>query len=50
MMFAIKGKAGFQDIFIGVPTKELMAMFDRFEPVNEAGLPKVVDSLRCSLT
>ncbi|HEY3029183.1 MAG TPA: hypothetical protein VGJ68_03260, partial [Bradyrhizobium sp.] len=33
MMFAIEEKVGLQDIYVGVPTKELMAVFDGFEPV-----------------
>jgi hypothetical protein len=45
IMFAIKEKAGFQNIYVGVPTKELMVVFDGFEPESEAGLPKVVDTL-----
>jgi hypothetical protein len=45
MMFAIQEKVGLQDIYVGVPTNELMAVFDGFEPVSEAALPKVVDSL-----
>ena len=44
-MFAIKERVGLQDIYVGVPTKELMTLFDGFEPINEAELPKVVDSL-----
>lgn len=45
MMFSIEKKAGLADIYVGVPTKEFMALFDRFEPVSEDAVPKVVDSL-----
>jgi hypothetical protein len=45
IMFAIEHKVGDQDIYEGVPSKEFMALFDGFEPVSEATLPKVVDSL-----
>lgn len=38
------GKAA-QDCYIGIPDKMLMALFDGFEPMAEADLPKVVDSL-----
>jgi hypothetical protein len=45
MMFAIEEKVGLQDIYVGVPTRGLMAVFDGFEPVSEAALPRVVTSL-----
>jgi hypothetical protein len=45
MMFSIKLNAGKSDVYIGVPKKELLASFGGFEPVNEAGVPKIVDSL-----
>jgi hypothetical protein len=45
MMFAVERSVGDQDIYVGVPTKELMAAFDSFEPVSEAALPKTVDGL-----
>lgn len=45
MMFSVEKKAGLADIYVGVPTKEFMALFDRFEPVSEDAVPKVVDSL-----
>jgi len=45
VMFAIEHKVGEQDIYVGVPSKELMALFDGFEPVSGAALPKLVDGL-----
>ena len=45
MMVSTKVKAGVSDIFLGVPSKELMVLFDGFEPVAEGEVPKVVDSL-----
>ena len=45
MMFAIEEQVGLQNIYIGVPTNELLAVFDGFEPVSEAALPRVVDTL-----
>jgi hypothetical protein len=45
MMVSTKVKAGLSDYYVGVPSKELMALFDGFEPVGEGELPKVVDSL-----
>src|ERR1051325_7799370 len=45
MMFAVEEKIGLQDIYVGVPTKEMMSVFEGFETVSEATLPKVVDSL-----
>jgi hypothetical protein len=45
MIVSTKVKAGLSDYYVGVPSKELMALFDGFEPVGEGELPKVVDSL-----
>lgn len=45
MMFSVEASVGVGDVYVGVPTKELMAMFDGFEPVNEATLPRAVVSL-----
>jgi hypothetical protein len=30
MMFSVEKKAGLADIYVGVPTEEFMALFDRF--------------------
>jgi hypothetical protein len=38
-------EAGVSDYYVGVPNKVLMAAFDGFEPVEEAQVPKVIDSL-----
>lgn len=45
MTFSVEASVGVGDVYVGVPTKELMAMFNGLEPVNEATLPKVIDSL-----
>ncbi len=45
MMFSIEQKVGLSDVYVGVPIKEYMALFDGFEPVSEDALPKVVDTL-----
>jgi hypothetical protein len=31
--------------YVGVPNETFMAMFDGFERVSEAGLPKIIDTL-----
>jgi len=43
MMFMMEVRAGLADVYVGVPTKELLAVFDGFEPV--ADVPKVIDTL-----
>lgn len=45
MMFATEVKAGVNDIYVGLPSRELMALFDGFEPVAQSDLPTVVDTL-----
>ncbi|MEZ0085187.1 hypothetical protein ABIF72_007685 [Bradyrhizobium japonicum] len=45
MMFMIEVKVGLADVYVSVPTKELMAVFDGFEPVAETDVPKVIDTL-----
>jgi hypothetical protein len=45
MMFSIEQKVGLSDVYVGVPIKESMLLFDGFEPVSEDELPKVVDTL-----
>jgi hypothetical protein len=45
MMFSIEQKVGLSDVYVGVPAQSFLAVFDRFEPVAEADLPKVVDTL-----
>jgi len=45
MMVSTKVKANLSEYYVGVPAKELMVLFDGFEPVAEGDLPKVVDSL-----
>jgi hypothetical protein len=45
MMVSTKVNAGVNDIYVGVPSNELLVLFDGFEPVAEGALPKVVDSL-----
>jgi hypothetical protein len=45
MMYMVEVKVGLADVYVGVPTKELMAVFDGFEPVAEADVPKVIDTL-----
>jgi hypothetical protein len=45
MMFSVEASGGEGDVYVGVPTKEFIALFDGFEPVREAALPKVVDAL-----
>ena len=34
-----------QDVYVGVPTTQLLAAFDGFEPVSEADLPKEIDQI-----
>ena len=38
-------KVGVSEYYVGVPNKVFLAAFDDFEPVDEAQVPKVVDSL-----
>jgi hypothetical protein len=45
MMFSVKQSSGVGDVYVGVPVKEFMVLFDGFAPVNEEALPKMVDSL-----
>ena len=45
MMFSVEKDAGLADIYIDLPTKEFMALFDHFEPLSEDAVPKVVDTL-----
>jgi hypothetical protein len=45
MMFSIEKTAGVGDVYVGVPVKEFLAIFDGFEPVSEEMSPKVVDTL-----
>jgi hypothetical protein len=45
MMFSVEQSVGVGDVYVGVPAKEFMALFDGFEPVEESALPKIVDTL-----
>lgn len=45
MMFSVEQKVGLSVVYVGVPVRELLAVFDQFEPVEETDLPKVVDTL-----
>jgi hypothetical protein len=36
---------GVSDFYVGVPNKVFMAVFDGFQPVGEAEVPKVIDTL-----
>jgi hypothetical protein len=46
MMMARKSDTvGEQDIYIAVPSKELLSSFDGFEIISESELPKEVDTL-----
>jgi hypothetical protein len=46
MMVSVKTpKFGTDDYFVGVPDKALLSLFEGFDPVEEAELPKVIDTL-----
>jgi len=46
MMVSVKtSKTGTDDYFVSVPDKALLTLFDGFEPVEDAKLPKVIDTL-----
>lgn len=45
MMFSTKVTTATSEYYVGVPTRELLAGFDGFAPVDEGHLPKVVDCL-----
>jgi hypothetical protein len=45
MMFMAEVRVGFADVYVGVPAQAFMAAFDGFEPVAEADVPKVIDTL-----
>jgi hypothetical protein len=46
MMVSVKtSKFGTEDYYVGVPNKALLALFDGFDPVEEAELPKPIDTL-----
>jgi hypothetical protein len=45
MMFSVEQSPGVGDIYVGVPANEFIVLFDGFEPVKEAALPRIVDSL-----
>lgn len=38
-------KPGVSEFYIGVPRKELLQVFDGFTPVEEASLPREIDTL-----
>ena len=46
MMVSTKtSKFGTDDYYVGVPNKTFLALFDSFDAVEEADLPKVIDIL-----
>jgi len=40
----VDDEVGLQDIYIGVPNKELLHLFEGFEIVSEGDLPKEIDA------
>lgn len=46
MMLSVKtSKFGIEDYYVGAPNKALLALFDGFAPVEEAELPREIDTL-----
>jgi hypothetical protein len=46
IMVSVKtSKFGTSDYYVGVPNKAFLVLFDGFDPVEEAALPKTIDTL-----